>query len=156
MACGKQFRTTATFPTRRTKALGSIAAASTRSGSVNLRRPACLPFQALVLMNDTTFVEAARKMAERIMIEGGRKPIDRLRFGFRLATGQWPSSRDIAVLSKVYHDQREEYRNDEMAVAQLLNVGQSQPVGSLDCGELATWTVVAHTILNMNKTITKD
>ena len=114
------------------------------------------PVQALVLMNDTTFVEAARQMAERMMIEGGPKPIDRLRFGYRLATGQWPSSRDVDVLAKVYNDQRQEYQRDEMAAVQLLNVGQSKPNRSLDPDELATWTVVAHTILNMNKTITKE
>ena len=107
-------------------------------------------------MNDTTFVEAARQMAERMMIEGGPKPIDRLRFGYRLATGQWPSSRDVDVLAKVYNDQRKEYQRDEMAAVQLLNVGQSKPNRSLDPDELATWTVVAHTILNMNKTITKE
>src|SRR5690606_14031707 len=63
------------------------------------------PLQALVLMNDPTYVEAARKLAERMMTEAGSTPRERVTFAFRLLTARRPTERELAVLERIYHEQ---------------------------------------------------
>ena len=113
------------------------------------------PLQALVLWNDPTFVEAARKMAERIMIEGGPTLQDRIAFAFRLATARSPSSREKEVLVKVFERELHKYQNDPSAAQKLLSVGESPRNEELDTARLAAWTVVSSTILNLDETVTK-
>ena len=113
------------------------------------------PLQALVLWNDPTFVEAARKMAERVMIQGGPSLHDRLAFAFRLATARPPSSQETAVLTKVFEKELQKYQNDPSAARKLLAVGESSRNEELDTARLAAWTVVSSTILNLDETVTK-
>src|SRR5215204_3295580 len=73
------------------------------------------PLQALVLMNDPTYVEASRKLAERMMKEAGPSPQEKIAFAFRLATARKPRDRETAVLRRIYDRQIETYRKDEKA-----------------------------------------
>ena len=73
------------------------------------------PLQALVLLNDVTYVEAARGLATQMMRSGGKDPVDRLRYGFRRATGRWPKEDEIAVLMKFYQRQLAAYRERPQA-----------------------------------------
>jgi hypothetical protein len=113
------------------------------------------PLQALVLMNDPTYVEASRKLAERLMSEGGATPEGRITLAFRLATARTPSEKEIAVVKRVYAAQLASYRKDPAAALKLLGVGESKRDEKLDAAELAAWAAVAGVILNLDETITR-
>jgi hypothetical protein len=113
------------------------------------------PLQALVLMNDPTYVEASRKLAERMMTQGGATPAGRIKFAFRLATARPPRAGEVAVLEKVFNEQKAVFAADPEAAKKLLAVGDSPRDQKLDTAELAAWTLVASAILNLDETITK-
>jgi hypothetical protein len=115
------------------------------------------PLQALVLMNDPTYVEAARKMAERVLSEAGAaaSPDDRIAFAFRLATARRPTAEESAVLRRIYDAQLALYRSNADAASKLLTVGESPRNEKLNPADLAAWTTVTSTILNLDETITK-
>ncbi|HEY5313141.1 MAG TPA: DUF1553 domain-containing protein, partial [Pirellulales bacterium] len=85
------------------------------------------PLQALVLMNDPTYVEASRKLAERIIREGGSSPVDRVAYGFRLTTARRPTSEEAAVLIKIFEHQLIKFRRTPALAEKLLGVGESKP-----------------------------
>jgi hypothetical protein len=112
------------------------------------------PLQALVLLNETTFVEASRKLAERMMHEG--KSVDeRLVLAFRLATARPPSDKELTILRTMFNRQLEKYRQDEKAALALLAVGESPRDERLPVADLAAYSIVASVILNLDETITK-
>jgi len=112
------------------------------------------PLQALVLMNDPTYVEASRKLAERMMTEA-KTSDERIILSFRLATARRPSEREIAVLKRIYDKQLAIYRQDDKAALRLLATGESARNERLDPAELAAWSIVASVILNLDETVTK-
>jgi hypothetical protein len=114
------------------------------------------PLQALVLLNDPTYVEAARALAGRILTEGGKEPGSRIRFGFRLATARRPATQEVRVLVAIARQELTQYRHDHDAARKLLEVGESRTDAALDPSELAAWTTVASIILNLDETITKE
>lgn len=114
------------------------------------------PLQALVLMNDPTYVEAARKLAERMMTEGGATPADRVAFAFRLATARPPRAEESDVLKHVFDGELATYRDNPAAAARLLTVGESPRNEKLDAAELAAWTTVASVILNLDEVVNKN
>jgi mono/diheme cytochrome c family protein len=113
------------------------------------------PLQALVLMNDPTYVEASRKLAERMMTEGGASPDDRIAFAFRLATARKPTPEESGVLRKIFDKQLALYQANARAATDLLAVGESPKDEKLPVPELAAWTTVASTILNLDETVSK-
>jgi Protein of unknown function (DUF1553)/Protein of unknown function (DUF1549)/Planctomycete cytochrome C len=113
------------------------------------------PLQALALMNDEQYVEAARHLAERMIRKGGRTPAERIEFGFRLATSRQPTADEVRVFQKLYDAQSAAYAKNEPAAAKLLGVGESPRDMSLDTRELAAWTMVANVLLNLDETVTK-
>ena len=113
------------------------------------------PLQSLVLLNDPTYVEAARKLAERIMVEGGPTSKDRIRFAFRLATARYPLEREETILVNLFDRQRQRFQDDPEGAAEVLEVGDSPRNDSLDPVELAAWTSIAATLLNLDETINK-
>jgi hypothetical protein len=113
------------------------------------------PLQALVLMNDPTYVEAARNFAQRIMREGGESVESRLTFAFRSVLARQPSSAELVVLSTVYERQRARFRQVAGAAGDLLHVGESPFDPNVDPGELAAWAMVASTLLNLDEALTK-
>jgi hypothetical protein len=113
------------------------------------------PLQALILLNDPTYIEASRKLAERMLTEAGQTADERIAFAFRLATARKPTAKEIAVLRKIFDRQMAVYRNDREAATKLLSVGESPRNDKLDLAELAAWTTVASVILNLDETVTK-
>jgi hypothetical protein len=113
------------------------------------------PLQALILLNDPTYVEASRKLAERMMKEGGDSPAQRLAFAFELATARKPTPREAAILLRVFDLHLEKYRSDSDAAKQLLTVGESPANEQLNTVELASYTMVASMVLNLDETVTK-
>ncbi|HEV3025649.1 MAG TPA: DUF1553 domain-containing protein, partial [Pirellulales bacterium] len=114
------------------------------------------PLQALVLMNDKQYVEAARKLAERALGEGGASAESRIAHAFRLATARQPAADELAVLAHIHRGQLAEYQADKEAAAKLLAVGDSKRDEKFDASELAAYTMVANLILNLDETITKE
>ena len=114
------------------------------------------PLQALNLMNDVTFVEASRKLAERMMTEGGRTPQERIGYGYRLATAHElkPESHEILVGS--YRHYLDNFQTDRRAALELVRQGESERDQALDVAQLASYTTVASLILNLDETITKE
>ncbi len=112
------------------------------------------PLQALNLMNDVTFLEAARGIAQRMMREGGADPLG---YGFRLVTARLPNARERAVLedSLRYHRDYFASSNDGRA-AQFLAQGESPRDAKLEVREHAALTAVASLILNLDEAVTKQ
>jgi hypothetical protein len=113
------------------------------------------PLQALVLMNDPTYVEASRKFAERIM-QREKTPEARLAFAFRLATARMPTEREAAILKRVLDRQLQTYRQDPKAAEALLKVGESARDDTLAVPEMAAYSIVASVILNLDEVVTKN
>jgi hypothetical protein len=114
------------------------------------------PLQALVLLNDPTYVEASRVLAEKTISQAGRDPEKRVDFAFRLATDREPQPRERAVLLTLARQELAEYRRDKTSAMKLIGVGEAKRNPKLDPAELAAWTTVTSTILNMDETITKE
>ena len=114
------------------------------------------PLQALNLMNDVTYVEAARKLAERMVTEGGTTPDERITFAYRLATAHRPRPDTHAVLLDGFQYHLDRYQTDRSAALQLVSMGETPRDETLDIVELASYTMVATLILNLDRTITKD
>ena len=108
------------------------------------------PLQALILLNDPTYVEAARVLAERMM-----KSDAPLGHAFRRAVSREPSAEERRILIRLYDDSLKRFRANPEAAAKLLAIGDWPRDRSLDAVELAAWTAVASTILNMDETISR-
>jgi hypothetical protein len=114
------------------------------------------PLQALTLMNDVTFVEASRKLAERMMKEGGDASGDRLTYGFRLVTGRPAGPQELAVLAGMFQQFVDAYRKDRASAQGLLREGEAPRDASLDPREVAAYTAVASLILNTDEAVTRE
>jgi len=114
------------------------------------------PLQALALLNDPTYVEAARFLAARALTQGGNTPARRIDYAFRLATGRTPDPEERAVLVEAAQEALADYRAHSGQAAALLTVGAAKCDPHLDPKELAAWTTVASMILNLDETITKE
>ena len=114
------------------------------------------PLAALVLLNDPTFVEAARVFAERIVREGGQLDEARIRWAWRQALCRPPTSREASVLHDLLRGERRRYQEDPGAAKRLLEIGLSPPATAVEPPELALWTAVARAILNLSETVTRN
>lgn len=114
------------------------------------------PLAALTLLNDPTFVEAARVFAERIMRHGGAGPDDRLDYAMRRAVSRVPDAFERQALERLLDGSRDEYQAQPQAARELIATGQAAVAEDLDPVELAAWTTVARAILNLNETITRN
>jgi len=114
------------------------------------------PLQALLTLNDTQFVEAARMMAERVMKEGGNSPESRIRYGYRLVTAHDPQSSVVQILLDTYQTELATFQKDEKRTTELLTVGEFPRDEKLNAAETAGWTVVSSMLLNLDETLTKN
>ena len=125
--------------------------------SCTVRRPRTnTPLQALNLLNDPTFLEAARGLAQRAMHEGGDRADTRLSYAFRLATCRPPREAELSVLRKALARSLGEFSRDAETARQLLKIGATAPDPSLDPVQLAAFTTVASTLLNLDEVLTKE
>ena len=114
------------------------------------------PLQALVLLNDPEYVEAARALAAKTLAEAGSNPADRARFMLRRAIGRLPSEDEIAVLTDLVERQRQSWAGDTEAVHTFLAVGATPPPPTVDPVDLAAWTSAARTVLNLHETYSRN
>jgi hypothetical protein len=114
------------------------------------------PLQALELLNDVTYVEAARGLAQLMLTEGGATPESRLTYGFRRATARTPEAAELKVLLRGLDRYRQAYAADKESAKRFLGHGESKPDAKLDPAELAAYAAAAGVILNLDETITKE
>jgi hypothetical protein len=141
--------------------------APSREACVVRRSRTNTPLQALALMNDVQYVEAARKLAERVMIatsdttgatagSPSSAPAERLSLAFRLAAARQPTTDELAILSETYATHLAKYQADKAAAEKLLAIGEAKRNESLDAAELAATTLVCNLILNLDEVVTKE
>ena len=114
------------------------------------------PLQALSLLNEITYVEAARKLAERMLTEGGSTPAERLTRGFQLVTARHPSAEELAVLTDGLAADLSRLRQDPEAAKKLIAFGDSKPLANIDAAELAAYTLTANVLLNLDEVVTRE
>ena len=124
----------------------------------NVRRIATnTPLQALVLWNDPQFVEAARMLAARVLLElPGSGDADRLDRLFELATASPVPPAAAAAVLETLEAFRLRYGDDQTSAAQLLSVGEIDPPSDLDARELAAWSMIANAVLSSDSAIVKN
>ncbi|MFT5124408.1 MAG: hypothetical protein ACI97B_003043 [Verrucomicrobiales bacterium] len=113
------------------------------------------PLQALSLLNDPSFVEAARVLAARIMREGGTDPDARIQWAYRTAVSRTPESAVASEIKHLYDAHLAHYKNNLADANMLVAEGDAPAAKDLDPAELAAWTSVARVILNLHETITR-
>jgi hypothetical protein len=114
------------------------------------------PLQALALLNDVTYIEAARKFAERMIKEGGKSVDQRITFAFRSAVGRLPDAAELAMLRSSVERNEKRFRATPEAAEQYIGHGQAPRDKSIDSVELAAHTAVASIIMNMDETVTNN
>lgn len=114
------------------------------------------PMQALNLMNDPTYVESARFLAGRALTEGGGSAESRLTHGFRLLLARRPRADELTVLVAALRRAEAAYEDDEEAAVKLMGVGESKLAAETSTVELAAYTVVMSTILNLDETVMRE
>jgi mono/diheme cytochrome c family protein len=113
------------------------------------------PLQALLLLNETQYIEAARALAERTLREAGPSPEARIARIFQRATCRPPDKAELSELLAAYHDHRKTFDSDPEAAKRLIAVGDTKPDAALDARDLAAWTMIANIILNLDEVLNK-
>ena len=114
------------------------------------------PLQALNLMNDVTFVEAARKLAERLMLEGGAEAGERVDYLYRLVLARPPKPGEKRVMLETLEGFRSSYGADRKSAEEFLKHGDAPRAAGLDAVELASYAGIASLMLNLDEAVTKE
>ena len=114
------------------------------------------PQQALVLLNDPTYVEAARCFAEEMIRQGGDTDVDRISWGYRRALSRLPSGEELAIHLRLLDAHRALYMDSPDSAVAVSRIGQHPTPSDIDVRELAAWTSVARVILNLYDTISRN
>jgi hypothetical protein len=112
------------------------------------------PLQAFVIMNDPQFVEASRRLAERVM-QKAKTPEERINAIAMALLSRTMSNNEFKVIKLTFDRAMERFTASPEAAQKLITVGESKPTPSLPASELAAWSIVANQILNMDETLNK-
>ena len=134
----------------------AIFDAPTREECAVARPRTNTPLQALVTLNDPTFVEAARVFAQRILLDGPEDLDGRLKLAFRKAVSRPPLDAEMKVLRSRYQAQLKHYEADRAAASKVVNAGAAPRPATLDVAEHAAWTTVASMLLNLDEVIMRE
>jgi hypothetical protein len=119
------------------------------------RQKTSTPLQALVLLNDPQFVEASRKLAEKVTKDYREDLDSQITYIFRSLTSQEPTQKELAILKKLYYDEVAEFEKDQPSAAALLEVGDSGYDHHLPLPEVAALTLVNNTVMNFDEAVFK-
>jgi hypothetical protein len=119
------------------------------------RERTATPLQALALLNDPQFVEAARVLAERLIKEHGTSLPARIHAAFRLLTSRAPSDAEQQILNQLYNEQLELFRNAPADAVAYLDVGEAPRDKQLDAADHAAMTVLVETLFSHDESVTK-
>lgn len=114
------------------------------------------PLQALALLNDEIYVEAAKGLAQKMILRGGSTAGGRVAFAFRTLLARAPTPEESRILAAGVAKHLAKYRANRDAARKLIAIGDSKPDPRIDVAELAAYTVAASTILNLDEAITKE
>lgn len=114
------------------------------------------PLQALALLNEVTYVEAARKLAERMLTAGGATVETRLTAGFRWTVCRPPTAQELDVLRAGLAEDLERFRAQPQAAAQLIAFGDAPRPDNLDATEWAAYVLAANVLLNLDEFVTRE
>jgi hypothetical protein len=120
-----------------------------------VRTVANTPQQALTLLNDPTFVEAARVLAQSLLGGPDRPDADRITRLFERVLARIPRDSERQSLTAFLEAQRAYFRGNPSEAGQLLSVGQAPSTSKIDETELAAWTLVCRIVLDLHETITR-
>ena len=115
-----------------------------------------IPQQALVLLNDPSYVEAAKAFAARILRDAPRDDAARIRWAWNVALQRQPSAAELETLSRLLQNQRADYRADAESARAFVSTGQWKAPAGIDPADLAAWTDIARALLNLHETITRS
>ena len=130
--------------------------AAAREVCIVKTEPTNTPLQALTLMNNTLFVESARFLAQRMIVEGPSDAFGQIDYGFRLVTARYPKPEERRVLRAAYRGFAAQFRDAPKEAAKLLAVGETPRDGSIRIRQHAAMTMVASLILNLDETLNKE
>ncbi|MCB1227725.1 MAG: DUF1553 domain-containing protein, partial [Verrucomicrobiales bacterium] len=130
--------------------------APTREECTAQRLRSNIPQQALVLLNDPTYVEAAKAFAARVLSECKGSDAKRLTWAFQEALQRNPNASELKTLTGLLLRQRSDYARDADAAKALLATGLTPAPNAMDKAELAAWTHVTRVLLNLHETITRS
>jgi len=114
------------------------------------------PLQSLNLMNDVTYIEAARMLAEKMLKEGGERVEQRLAWAFRRVTSRQPSEAEVKALVRNLNSQLEYFTRNSQEAEKLLAVGEKRNDQTLNRAELAAYATTASLLLNLDEVITRQ
>jgi hypothetical protein len=130
--------------------------APTREECTVQRARSNTPLQALVLLNDPIYVEAARALAARVLRDGGARDPGRIEWAYRTILSRPPRPSEALLIDELLAKHRAHFRADRSAAGALVHSGESPTPNDLDAAELAAWTSVARVLLNLHETITRN
>jgi hypothetical protein len=130
--------------------------APNREQSCMRRERSNTPLQALQLLNDVQHVEAARGLAQRALSEGLEQPNDRIAFLFKTVLSRSPNQAEAQVLAAQLAKHLERYQANPQDAQQLIQQGETKPASTFPVQELAAYTLLASTILNMDETLNRN
>lgn len=130
--------------------------APSREECVAERNRSTIPQQALVLLNDPTYVEASRVFATRILKEGGSDTEARIRWAWWEALCRQPTTAELSAIEELVSKHRAEFEKDPKSAKALISVGFAPLPEGLNEAELAAWTNVARAILNLYESVTRS
>jgi hypothetical protein len=130
--------------------------APNREQSCTRRERSNTPLQALQLMNDIQHVEAARNLAERMLLSGGDAATDRITWAWESLTSRLPSADELRIVEEALQRHLQRYAKDKRAAEALVAYGDSERDESLDNSELAAYTMVANLMMNLDEFVTKN
>ncbi|MBP84026.1 MAG: hypothetical protein CMO61_09305 [Verrucomicrobiales bacterium] len=114
------------------------------------------PNAALVLLNDPTFIEAARAFAARVLNESDDSFEERLTHAYQLCLSRSPEEDEVQLLRNLFTQTQGEYESNAVAAKELLSLGKSPPPEGVDPVKLASWTAVTRALLNLSETVTRN
>jgi hypothetical protein len=114
------------------------------------------PLQALALLNETTFVEAAQGLATRMLAEGGGGPAERIARGFRLALGRIPTAAELATLVAGFEVDRAAFTADAKAAEQFAGYGLVKLPEGVAAEEFAAYALTANVIINLDEFVMRE
>ena len=114
------------------------------------------PLQALDLMNDVMFLESSRKLAERMIVEGGTTPTQRIDHAYELLLARPPKPAELTILTRALGSFESTYQKNPKAADEFLNYGDSPRKPGIDTADLAAYTSVASMLFNLDAVINKE
>ncbi|MFK7776964.1 MAG: DUF1553 domain-containing protein, partial [Gimesia sp.] len=114
------------------------------------------PIAAITLLNDPTFIEAARKFAEDVLLNGGKSDTERIQYAFTKATSRNPEKIESHMLKKLLDSNRRVYQSKPKQAQAILKSGLAKTKQGLNPVEVASWTEVTRALLNLNEVVTRN